>query len=201
MKTLPLILCGIFFLLPGCPTSIEGHLEDLKAEDPEDRLDAAVALGEERAVQAVKALEDRLARDDAPLVRAACARALVRIGRPSSTKALVRALDDKRWMVRWEAVMGLGRLRDQTSAEKIVALLREDPSHEVRRECAKVLGHLGATETIPALIEALSDRNDTVRIHAELALRQLTCQDIGPRRSDWETWYEEFQKRMKKVPE
>jgi len=180
----------------GCSTTIEEYMEDLASKDAEDRLDAAVALGKERAQASSSLLEDRLAKDEWALVRAACGRALARIGKASSVAALVRALEDKEPIVRCEAVAGLGLLGRAEPADKIASLLRKDPAPEVRRECAKALARLEAAEHIPALIDALEDRNAVVSLHAELALRRLTCRDLGKAASDWREWHEEFGKRV-----
>jgi HEAT repeat protein len=190
---------AILLLSTGCVTSLEEQIENLTAKDPEDRMEAAVALGDMRSARAVNALEDRMARDDFHLVRAACARALNRIGRPSSIAAFVRALEDKSATVRWEAVVGLGRLGAREEAQKLAQMLKGGREvAEIRRECAKVLGLLGTVKYIPDLIDALEDGDASVRLQAELALRRLTGRDLGTHPSDWRSWYGGFNERMGK---
>ena len=188
---LALLLAGA-----GCAPSIESYLRDLDSEDHEDRMDAAVALGERRATKAVKALENHLAKDDWALVRAVCARALTRIGRKESAGAFVRALDDKNETVRWEAVLGLGKLGVREEAGRIASLLGTEKAPEVRRECAKILGLFGAVDRIPDLIDALEDPDATVRLQAERSLQRLTVRDLGPHPEDWRAWYKAFSARM-----
>jgi HEAT repeat protein len=172
-------------------------MEDLRSEDGEDRMDAAVALGEARAEKARALLEDRMGKDPWPLVRASCARALLRIGSPQSEPAFLRALEDRESMVRREAVAGVGGLGARGASEKVATMLREDSSADVRRACADVLVLFGATDRIPALIDALEDRDPSVRLHAESALRRLTHRDLGPVASDWREWHAGFLERMK----
>jgi len=203
---LPLSLAFAAFLsLPfaaGCASSVEDLLQDLEGEDPDDRLDAAVELGESgpEAAGAAKALTDRMARDPNPLVRAACARALARIGPKDAAEAFVRALDDKDPLVREEAVLALGRARKADAAEAVASLLAKDPSAEVRRACARVLGSLEAAGRVEALIEALSDRDAAVRFHAQASLQRITCRDLGPAPEDWQAWWKEFRTRMEASP-
>ena len=182
----------------GCSKSVEEYVEQLRKGDGEERMDAAVVLGERQASAAVAVLEERLAKDDWHLVRATCARALTRIGAPKSAEAFVRALEDKSPTVRWESVLGLGRLGARTEASTIAALLKEDTDPRVRRECAKVLGLFESARHIPDLIGALEDRDATVRLHAELALRRVTLRDLGPYADDWRAWYEDFLVRMER---
>jgi HEAT repeat protein len=189
-------------LAAGCASSIEDLLVDLESEDAEDRLDAAVELGEAgaEAAGAAKALEDRLARDPNPLIRAACARALVRIGPEDAFEAFMRALDDKDSLVREEAVLALGRIQKAAAADPLATLLAGDPAAEVRRACARVLGSLEATSKVEALIGALSDRDATVRFHAQASLQRITCRDLGPAPEDWLAWWKEFRARMEASP-
>ncbi|MHC4601292.1 MAG: HEAT repeat domain-containing protein [Planctomycetota bacterium] len=193
------VFLGMALLLmgAGCAPSIQSYLRDLESEDHEDRMDAAVALGERGATNAVPALEDRLAKDEWPLVRATCARALARIGLEGSADAFVRALDDKNETVRWEAVLGLGKLGVKKETERIASLLASEKAPEVRRECAKILGLFGAVDRIPELIGALEDPDATVRLQAERSLQRLTLRDLGPHAEDWRAWHEAFSARMK----
>jgi HEAT repeat protein len=191
-------LFGLWLFLAGagCAPSTESYLRDLKSEDHEDRMNAAVALGERGAATAAPALESRLAKDDWALVRAACARALTRIGRVESAEALVRALDDKNETVRWEAILGLGTLGVRRESGRIAALLASDKAPEVRRECARILGLFEAVGRIPDLIDALEDPDATVRLQAERSLRRLTVRDLGAHPEDWRAWYKAFSARM-----
>lgn len=184
----------------GCAITASNALKGLASEDPGDRLDAVVALGAMKEPRAAGPLTDLMAKDSSSLVRASCARALVALGGAEHAEAFVRALDDREALVRLEAVTALGTVDARAASERIASLLGADPDEGVRRECAKALGRLRATDRIPALVSALSDRDSTVRLHAELALGRITCQDLGPHPDDWQRWHAAFLERMNSGP-
>jgi hypothetical protein len=105
---------------PGVEAAIRALREDgsLKV-----RTQAALVLGGRRAREAVPALCDALAADDAPAVRIAAAAALARIGDPAGRTALERARqDDPSGAVRAAAERALG--------EVALAFTIDEPSGE-----------------------------------------------------------------------
>jgi len=141
---------------------------------------------------AVDPLIERLADAD-PYAAGAAADALARIGK-ESVPALVRALGDPRDEVRWGAAIALGKLKGEArpALQALTAALRD--RNENVRYCATVaLGSLGpaaagagvaavgtvgevgevAAVAVPALVEALHDRDEDVRRGAVLALARL----------------------------
>src|SRR4030095_1768078 len=89
-------------------------------------------------------LAERLRRDDAPVVRAACARALGVKGSRAGVPALFEALGDSSESVRAAAAQAL--LRAGPSAEDVPALTAALPSPDryVSAFAAWSLGNLGA---------------------------------------------------------
>lgn len=200
MKRIQALWLGILLFAPalgaGCGQSVEGYLEDLASDDPEDRMDAALALADTPSPRVGEALSDRLVKDTSTLVRASCARSLASFEREAVAAPLLGALKDREALVREEAVRSLASVGEREAAGETAVLLLEDESADVRRECAEALGVLGAVDRLGALIDALSDRAAPVRLQARLSLRSLTCRDFGEYAEDWRAWHEDFKKRM-----
>jgi HEAT repeat protein len=85
-------------------------------------------------------------------------------------QALVPLLADEHPRVRYLAMMAIGRCTDGTGAEYVanVGLKAKDP--RARRGSAEALGWIKDSKTTPALIEALTDSDATVRAEVCSAL-------------------------------
>ena len=91
-------------------------------------------------------------------------------------KVLLRALDS----------LGRRRLFRERIVEKLFPLLTGiDPS--VRKAACVALGNLGAPESVPALMQALEDRDPQVRRAASEALRSITGLAHPPEAGAWKT--------------
>jgi len=86
---------------------------------------------------------------------------------------LLGDLKDQDPGVRWQAVQSLGKTKDPAVAEHLAAMLK-DPDIFVRMATARILGDLGATIGIPALIDALEDPEASVREAAVVSLRAIS---------------------------
>lgn len=139
--------------------------------DPAVRERAAASLAAGGATS-VEPLAAALADAD-PFVAGAAADALARIGE-RSVPALVRALGDPREEVRVGAAVALGKLGPRASGA-VPALVKalSDPKAVVRWTAANALGAAGAASALPALREALWDRDEDVRRGAALALEKI----------------------------
>ncbi|OLE25393.1 MAG: hypothetical protein AUG44_16120 [Actinobacteria bacterium 13_1_20CM_3_71_11] len=178
-------------------------LRDLGRAGAVRRGRAAETLGSLRRRDAVPALCARLADRD-PDVRLAAVRALGRIGDPAAAgpllatlaipepapvqlvayalvqldagadHALLAGLDHPDPQVR-ATVLDTLRLRGTTGAEaRVVAVLREDPSAEVRRRAAAMLGRVGGRASLDPLVAAArGDADREVRAAAARALGDL----------------------------
>ena len=149
--------------------------EGLAEPDPAVRERAAAALAAGGAA-AVDPLVVALADAD-PFVAGAAADALSRIG-PAGVPSLVRALGDAREEVRVGAAVSLGKLGPR-AAEAVPALAKalSDPKAVVRWTAANALGAAGTTAALPALRDALWDRDEDVRRGAALALERIAPAD------------------------
>ena len=163
------------------------------------RREAAVALGYLDDRRAVPSLIGALS-DEKPSVRRAAAQSLGRLKGPDAAEPLITALEDRSKQVRLAAIKALGALADPRSTRPLIAVLRnEDEDERVRWAAAEALGEIGdprafeplfsllgngslrraakrsltrvlTAETVPALVDALHDKQPEVRLFAKGAL-------------------------------
>jgi hypothetical protein len=100
------------------------------------------------------------------------AEALGRMGEPAARQLINRAYSPNR-DVRIGAVEVLGEMREKSAVPKLISLLREDESSEVRWASAVALGGIGDTSVIQALVAALRDPDKYVRYGVSLALDEM----------------------------
>jgi HEAT repeats len=75
--------------------------------------------------------------------------------------------------MRTNGIRALGLLRDNTEARKLAENALDDSKFEVRASTAEALGKMHATESVPKLQHALSDRKIPVVMAAARSLREL----------------------------
>ena len=93
---------------------------------------------------------------------------LSKIGTPA-IEPLTAALNDPRPMVRGNAVLALGMIKDNTATKSMIVLL-EDKNPIVRMKTAIALTSIDNSHATAALIEALNDEEAEVRAEAVKAL-------------------------------
>lgn len=138
----------------------------------------------------VMSILERLSEDPEPRVRASAAESLGLTGDAGGAEALVGLLQDKDEEVRALAALGLkqiwssgkesGKGEDKEPAvdpavrERALGLLAErlksDPSPEVRRYAAEVVGRIGDASVLNVLIERLGDKNESEFVQYGAAL-------------------------------
>ena len=156
---------------PVRAATLDDLARDLVAADGDTRRKAAEALGEVRSEEAVDLLA-RAYRDeveDAYGVKAACARALGRIGLPAAARPLAAMLDDPDYWVRKKAVEALGAIPGPDAAQALTRAV-SDPDPRVRAEALEALGRKGGP--LEPLRRGLSDPDDRVRAAALAALAE-----------------------------
>lgn len=171
-------------IMPRTPgATIAGSIAALKARagDPAGRARAAYELGwliagPPGSAEGAAALGEALGDPD-PRVRRMAAAVLGRSGPGAATAgpALIRATRDPDESVRKLAAATLRRAADVPRAIPALADLMKDPSVEVRRWTAGVLGSLGgrATSATPALIAALQGQDTSTRASILTALGRV----------------------------
>jgi HEAT repeat protein len=150
---------------------VQFAIETLHAHpDPLSRRAAAITLGRIHDDSAIAALA-RALHDPAKDVRAAAAAGLASAGR-LAIGALIEALADGNWIVRYRAAEALGSMRDERSVTALIHALGDGRDH-VRYMAAKGLGRLGDGRATGPLSAALADENEFVRRAAREALVSL----------------------------
>ena len=57
--------------------------------------------------------------------------------------------------------------------DELISLLSQDTDGNIRADAAEMLGEIGGTEAVKALLAAFSDRSGIVRVSVALALGEL----------------------------
>jgi len=141
-----------------------GQLEDA---EPEIRREAVLALGRIGGPQAVEALVDLLTRPESD-VHPEAARALGMTGDRAAIKALVAKLADPNEIIREHAVGALGELRSREVAERLMEILKHDPSPAVSGRGALALAKLGVMDAIWEILPQMH-QTDNIALRRQLA--------------------------------
>ncbi|MDJ0731667.1 MAG: HEAT repeat domain-containing protein [Crocosphaera sp.] len=185
--------------LIGIGTGAEDAIPSLREilinsnEHPEIRKSAIVAIRGIDANYALKELVEALKDENAELISAA-AEALLsftdkNILREAGTVPILKDIlkNNPNSYARSSAAKALGQIAPRTST--LVMDLKQalkDPSWVVRKEAADALGRIALdnkelsnalNETVPNLLEALNDKNYTLRAYAIAALRAINVSD------------------------
>ncbi len=184
--------------------AVEPLIEVLSSKDPEIRENAAITLGKIKDERAIDPLI-KLLTDEEWEVESAATSALVEIGEPV-VEPLVFILQDKNEDVflRMKVIAVLAGIKDERAIQPMIRVLKEEPElqadlgyhlglmgepavepliqllddddPEVRVRAAEALGRLGDDRAIGALTDALSDKDETVRVFAKIGLESIEAQ-------------------------
>jgi hypothetical protein len=176
--------------LATTPTA-PGLAEDLRDSDPLVRRNAIAELAASGAADPRVLVE---ASRDADLNVAVAATeglgALYRDGRVLASELVARTNRSAPEKVRVAAINGLGTVATPDSATALIDLLAHGSEIE-RRSAAIVLVHQDPALAVPALIAALRDNDDNVRINAREALRTIARgRDLGADADAWSRWWQ-----------
>jgi len=147
---------------------VDTLIQKLKDEDLIVRLHTVKALGESKDASAVKPLIDALGDKDCGCT---ASNALVTIGKPA-VDSLIVALKDENPIVRRNATMVLGEIKDASAVKPLIFSLK-DKDLTVRWNAAKALGKIKDANAVEPLIDALKDECPIVRKNAAIALRDM----------------------------
>jgi hypothetical protein len=85
----------------------------------------------------------------------------------------IQRLKDSNEGIAFSATIELGRLKDLRATPPLIEVLGKHKDFYARLGAATALGELTAVDSIPALIDALNDKDDLVRTAADEALRAI----------------------------
>ena len=143
-------------------------VEFLNGEDADLRMQAALALGEQRDVRAVPALVGALEDPDTN-VRYHVIEALGKLRAAEAADALVGVAETRDFFLAFPALDALAHIGDARVASRVVALLEDEL---LREAAADVLGQLGDEETV-APLAALLNTTDAPTLVVARALAAL----------------------------
>jgi len=126
--------------------------------------------------------------EPSPLVRSTAAVALRMLGDRRAIPSLVEACSDRNALVRADVAGALGALGGPEEVPALSRMLGGDRDPGVRQEAARALGRIGGEDAVNSLIQALSDRNESVAFAAHRALIRITGQDLPPASHAWMDW-------------
>ncbi len=138
-------------------------VEFLNGSDTDLRMQAALALGEQRAARATPELMNAL--DDADInVRYHVVEALGKLRAIEATEALVSIAETRDFFLAFPALDALTRIGDTRVAPRIVPLLEDDI---LREPAADALGKLGNEETVAPLAALLNTPHAPTHVIAQ----------------------------------
>ncbi len=103
---------------------------------------------------------------------------------------LAPRLKDKQEIVRWQAAVALGKIRNEGVVDALVDALQKDLYADVRVGAAKALGQYPSRRVFNVLVQAVDDRDFGVSYRARESLVLLTGEDLGTEAGDWLDWAE-----------
>lgn len=189
---------------PASDADVDHVLAGLESPDDARRRSAANRLASlgpnERRAEVAGALTDLL-RDGDHFTRQAAARALGTWGTKQSVPALIKAIDDGNFAVRWAAIEALGNLKDERAAGPIAAHLKADaikaapalramgaaaeaavlevvkegPDWMIRAEACRILEAIGTTKSVPDLERIAREDSGPLRLAAQQALKAIAA--------------------------
>lgn len=106
-------------------------------------------------------------------VRMAAARALGEVRDDRALPKLVATLADDDWHVRELAVWALSEMKDDRAVTALCNVLLSDAHVEVRGGAAEALGEIRSADALPALKQALNDRESGVSAKAAWAISEI----------------------------
>jgi HEAT repeat protein len=129
-----------------------------------------------------------------PLIRMTCAESLYYLNYPETVKILINALTIKNPLIRYNVLIDLIRIHDDSCYNPILSILEKDVSIDCRTVAAGALGTIGNKKAIYALVKVLCDNPKPTEKFKELVwvakfnLIRLSGQDFGEDVNKWNEW-------------
>ena len=149
---------------------LEGFIEQLQSEEPDERELAASLLGQFGTSAVADQLVEVLREDPESKVKAAAAEALGLVGDSTVAKALLPFFDSADTLVRNSVVRAIVRLADKEVVDGVAGYLKHENT-KIRVLAAYTLGQTQSKDATKHLLKALDD--DT------FAVREATIKSLG----------------------
>jgi len=157
------VIAGVF-LLSGTgdaeetPESIRQHISDLESENPDIAREAAnklLSTDKKRSVPLI--LEVLKSRETGDLKKCNTIHLLGRMGSEEAVPELINLLDDKKPIIRKEAIRTLGKIKAKGAIHKLRNIVKSEADPSVLNEAVRALGDMEAEEAVDDLIEIVQN--------------------------------------------
>jgi HEAT repeat protein len=135
--------------------AIQQQQQRLNSSDVEERRDAVMRLGSLRLEAASRAVLPTL-QDEAAIVRATAAKAILSLGSEASATHLLPLLNDKDEFVRRETAYALGITRSRSATSALSERLLGDKEDGVKAAAAVALGEIADEAAVVPLVQTLT---------------------------------------------
>ncbi len=179
-------------------------VKDLQSEDKHKKRMAAGKLAISKPTLRQREVSELLVaelQDKDKYYRQNIAKALATWADKGSVGALLKALEDDHFPVRWDAISALGRIQDARAVEPLVGMVKSGKDKQQaaialkaigpiaesavltllkstvidqRREAAQILKQIGTAKSVAALEKAEKDSDPLVKMFAGQALKEVT---------------------------
>lgn len=165
-----------------------GPTADQRMEELAAAARAAQDAPRARQVEFTDCLVPQMLAEHDPRVRCGILAAAADFDTPSAESICAGALADPDPRVRMEACSTWSRRGGARAVELLAERARTDAELDVRLRALRALGDLRDEKAIPALAQALEDRDPAVQYRAVAALRKVSGRDLGNDVNRWREW-------------
>jgi hypothetical protein len=175
------IFLPFLLLLPFIPYAHADKVHELiqALSEPSKACEAAKALGELKASQAVEPLIETIKYKKDRRIRRCAAEALAKIGDDQAVDLLISALKDEDHIIASRSAYALGWMGDKRAVKPLLHALTE---LHIQLPAAEALGKIEDPTSVEPLIEALKHEDMSVRSCAVIALGMIgdsrACQPL-----------------------
>ena len=114
---------------------------------------------------------------------------------PEAVETLMSFLMDENAEIRSDAAMALGSIGDKKATDFLLERLQKEEDEWTKMQLIGALQKTNDPSAIPAIIEALRDDKEKVRLCAARALRNMTPHNFANDYNKWKEWWEKEQKK------
>lgn len=161
----------------------------LRSRDAEKRIEALSAIEGRVTPAMLDPLVGILRSDMNPMVRALAADRLGTLGAEEALEELRESAErDKSWVVKRRALRALADILGEGVERDLQGTLNDESNETVRAEAVKLAAEqLSGDSRNELLLQALRDESRSVRVLAQVRLREITGKDYAPEEySRWE---------------